>query len=339
MTLYPVGSAERDTFVLSRRPERRHHDPWRHQGVIVEHEPAADGRLQDVATIFLTGSECPWKCVMCDLWQYTTIADTPSGAIPAQIERALQAINGGHEGARAPSVLKLYNAGSFFDPRAVPEGDYDAIVRALCSPSRVIVECHPALIGPRLDRFVNALATKAFKDECATPTLEVAMGLETAHPTALEKLHKRFTLGVFEDACNELRIRGADLRVFLLVSPPFIPAHEQDYWLARSIDFSIACGATAISIIPTRTGNGAMEALEAAGEYRPPMLADAERSLAQAIETAGGRARVFLDMWNIENAAACGRCRPARVARLREMNLMQAVLPEVSCSFANDPHV
>ena len=165
------------------------------------------------------------------------------------------------------------------------------------------------------------------------------MGLETAHPTALEKLHKRFTLGVFEDACNELRMRGADLRVFLLVSPPFIPAHEQDYWLARSIDFSIACGATAISIIPTRTGNGAMEALEAAGEYRPPMLADAERSLAQAIETAGGRARVFLDMWNIENAAACGRCRPARVARLREMNLMQAVLPEVICSFANDPHV
>jgi radical SAM enzyme (TIGR01210 family) len=337
--MYPAGSAERDSFILSRRPERKHHDPWRHQGVIVEHEPAADGRLQDVATIFLTGRECPWKCVMCDLWQYTTIADTPSGAIPVQIERALHDIYTGHAGTRAPSILKLYNAGSFFDPRAVPEGDYDAIVRALRSPSRVIVECHPALIGSRLDRFVNALASKACKDECATPTLEVAMGLETAHPTALEKLHKRFTLGVFEDACNELRMRGADLRVFLLVSPPFIPADEQDYWLARSIDFSIACGATAISLIPTRTGNGAMEALEADGEYRRPMLADAERSLVLAIETAGGHARVFLDMWNIENAAACLSCGPARVARLRQMNLIQAALPEVTCAFANEPHV
>ena len=307
--------------------------------MIVEHEPAADGCLQDVATIFLTGRECPWKCVMCDLWQYTTIADTPSGAIPAQIDRALEDICTGHAGARAPSILKLYNAGSFFDPRAVPEGDYSAIVCALRSPLRVIVECHPALIGPRLDRFMNALATQASKDKCATPRLEVAMGLETAHPTALEKLHKRLTLDLFENACNELRLRGADLRVFLLVSPPFIPAYEQDLWLARSIDFSIACGATAISLIPTRTGNGAMETLEAFGEYRRPALGDAERSLMLAIETAGARARIFLDMWDIENTAASLCCGQARVARLRQMNLMQTVLPEVTCLFSNEPHV
>ena len=281
----------------------------------------------------------PWKCVMCDLWQYTTIADTPSGAIPSQIERALEDICAGHAEARVPSILKLYNAGSFFDPRAVPAGDYDAIVRALRSPLRVVVECHPALIGPRLDRFMNALATKASKDKCATPTLEIAMGLETAHPTALEKLHKRLNLDLFENACKELRLRGVDLRVFLLVSPPFIPAVKQDLWLARSIDFSIACGATAISIIPARTGNGAMEALEAVGEYRRPSLADAERSLMLAIETAGARARVFLDIWDIENAAASLCCGPARVARLRQMNLMQTVLPAFTCSFSTAPHV
>ena len=70
-------AAERDRFVLAQRPPRRRHDPWRHQGVLVEPERAADGRIVRVATIFLTGRECPWRCVMCDLWQHTIEEDTP----------------------------------------------------------------------------------------------------------------------------------------------------------------------------------------------------------------------------------------------------------------------
>ena len=42
----------------------------------------------DATTIFLAGRECPWRCVMCDLWRETTEADTPPGAIPHQIEAA-----------------------------------------------------------------------------------------------------------------------------------------------------------------------------------------------------------------------------------------------------------
>ncbi len=45
--------------------------------------------------------------------------------------------------------MKLYNAGSFFDPRAVPESDYDDIAAQLVGLERVIVESHPALIGAR----------------------------------------------------------------------------------------------------------------------------------------------------------------------------------------------
>ena len=57
-------------------------DPWRHQGVA--RRARARRRTagsSDVATIFLTGRECPWRCVMCDLWQHTIESDTPAGAL------------------------------------------------------------------------------------------------------------------------------------------------------------------------------------------------------------------------------------------------------------------
>ena len=157
----------RDAGPLSRDPRRRAigssssgaaprpaHDPWRHQGLIVEDERAADGGRARIATVFLTGRECPWRCVMCDLWRYTTDADTPPGAIPAQMAAARAALR---DQPVAVTGMKLYNAGSFFDPRAVPEADYDGVAAALAGLSRVIVESHPALVGARVDRFLAAL--------------------------------------------------------------------------------------------------------------------------------------------------------------------------------------
>lgn len=324
---YPATSSERDSFVLERRGERPEHDPWRHQGLIVEDEHTAHGDVARVATVFLTGRECPWHCTMCDLWRYTIRTDTPQGAIASQVAAARETL------ASEPAsvtVMKLYNAGSFFDPRAVPEGDYDAVAHAIAGLSRVIVESHPALVGSRVDRFLAAL------DRHRTPerstALEVAMGLETAHPEALERLNKRFTLAGFADAARALADRDVSLRVFLLISPPFVPMQEQDSWLLQSIDAALACGATAISLVPTRAGNGAVDDLIPLGLFHAPVMADIERSAALALAHAGGRGRVFVDVWDLERFAGCPHCLPARRARLEAMNLQQRVLPECVCT-------
>ena len=113
-TAYPYGRRARYRFVLARRPPRRPVDPVAHQGLVIEPERAADGTCVDTATVFLTGRECPWRCVMCDLWTHTTTAVTPRGAIPRQIASAIAAMR---QGPAMPSVIKLYNAGSFFDGR------------------------------------------------------------------------------------------------------------------------------------------------------------------------------------------------------------------------------
>jgi radical SAM enzyme (TIGR01210 family) len=328
MSMYPAGAADRDRFVLDRRPPRAAHDPWQSHGVVFEEERSAEGAAARVATVFLTGRECPWRCVMCDLWQHTTLEDTPGGATAAQVAAARHVID------RSPdpvSVVKLYNAGSFFDSRAVPEGDYSAVAGSLSGLARVIVESHPALVGARTRRFLDDLRQHA-AESGSPPRLEVAMGLETAHPDALSRLHKRMSLEDFRRAAGRLADLGADLRVFLLVSPPFVPREQQDDWLLRSIDAALACGASAISLIPTRTGNGAMNALADAGWFLPPRLVDVERSLSLALaRVAGTGARVFADLRNLDMCADCGGCLEARRSRLQAANLEQRTHPPVAC--------
>jgi radical SAM enzyme (TIGR01210 family) len=320
-----ASGRERDRFVLAHRPARPLHDPWRHQGLLVEEERAGDGTRATVATIFLTGRECPWRCVMCDLWQHTIERDTPRGALVRQLDDALATVARDHAGV---TTLKLYNAGSFFDPHAVPVQDYEAIAARVARFARVIVESHPALVGARLARFYGALV-RASRD-APVPRLEVALGLETAHPEALRRLGKRVTLDRFREAARRARQLGADVRVFLLVGMPFIPRPHQREWIARSIAEAFDFGASVVSLIPTRSGNGALETLERAGLFERPSLADVEHALERALPSDAGR--VFVDLWDLQALATCLACFDARRERLRIMNLEQRVLPPVPCA-------
>jgi radical SAM enzyme (TIGR01210 family) len=265
---------------------------------------------------------------MCDLWQQTILDDTPAGAIPRQIAVARRTL-----AARQPVVtaIKLYNAGSFFDPRAVPDTDYDAIAAGLTGLTRVVVESHPALVGARTVRLQDALARHGGAG-AIPPRLEVAMGLETVHPGALERLNKRMTVDDFARAAERLRTLDVAIRVFLLVAPPFIGPVEQDAWLVQSVDTAFAHGASAVSLIPVRPGNGAIEALAQGGEFHAPTLADIERSLQLARANARVTGRLFVDLWDLGRFATCSSCLEARHSRLLRMNLEQRDLPPVPCA-------
>ncbi len=310
---YPERASERDRWIVSRRPPRLPGDPRRPYAFFVEPERAESGEVVPVATIFLTNRECPWRCLMCDLWRHTLTTATPAGAIPAQIDHAL---------SRLPPArcVKLFNSGSFFDRRAIPPADYAGIAQLLRPFERVVVECHPALIGPSALQFRDLLPGR----------LEVAMGLEIAHPQILRRLNKRMTLDRFAKAAGFLRRNGIDLRAFILVKPPFLDEDAALLWAGRSIDFAFDCGASVVSLIPTRPGNGALEALVEQGDFSPPKLATLEQSLAGGL--ALRRGRVFADVWDLEQFSTCAACFPARRARLQEMNHTQVIQPPVECS-------
>ena len=310
---YPTSAAERDKWIPARRTPHAPVNAGTPYAYFVEEECAADGQVEPVATIFLTNRECPFRCAMCDLWRNTLSESVAVGAIPEQIDFALRQLG------PAKSV-KLYNSGSFFDPRAIPPEDYRAIAARLSDFERVIVECHPAFVGEQCVAFRNLLRGR----------LEVAMGLETANSDVLEKLNKRMTLDEFAAAASFLRSNEIDLRVFILVQPPFMKAEDALHWAQRSLDFAFECGAGAATLIPTRGGNGAMEALAEAGEFAPPALSLLEDAGAYGLSLRRGR--VFTDLWDVKRRTECARCFDARVQRLREMNLRQSLADAVKCS-------
>src|SRR5262245_13937899 len=239
---YPDHARLRNEWILSQRPARNQLDPEKPNGFLIEEERSESGEIVPVATIFLTNRECPWRCLMCDLWKNTLTETVPAGAIPAQIDYALSRL-------QAARHIKLYNSGSFFDVGAIPPQDYPAIAQAVAGFERVIVECHPALLGDACLRFRDLLAGK----------LEVALGLETVHPEVLSRLNKNMTLDQFAFAAEFLHKHNVALRAFVLVQPPFLDEAEALAWARRSIDFAFDCDASVVSLIPTRPGNGALE--------------------------------------------------------------------------------
>jgi archaeosine synthase beta-subunit len=305
----------RDAWIKARRGPKATVDESAAYGVAWEEEVDAQGALAPTGVVLLTNRECPFTCVMCDLWVNTLDRSVAAGAIPAQIHRAR---------ASLPQVrqVKLYNAGSYFDPRAIPPADDDAIVAALAGVEHVIVESHPAFLeGIHADRCVRLRDALAG----AGATLEVAIGLETAHPEVLQRLNKRMTLESFDVAARFLGRHGVALRVFVLLQPPFLAPGESVAWACRSIDHARDAGAAVCTVIPTRGGNGTMETLR----FTPPRLPALEAAVEYGL--ARGGMRVFADDWDLPRFFDCG-CSAARADRLRVMNRTQRLAPPVACT-------
>lgn len=308
----PAAPQFTDADILARRPERARVDPWRPYAFLSEPEHTAAGTVEPVSTLFLTNRECPFRCLMCDLWQHTTVEDTPRGAIPAQIRFALD---------RLPPArhIKLYNNGNFFDRRAIPPDDHPVIADLVRDCRTVIVENHPKLCTEDCLRFRDRLNGE----------FEVALGLETIHPEVLPALNKRMTVDDFDRAAGFLRSNGIELRTFLLLKPPFLDEEAAVEWTLRSLDHAFDQGVRVCSIVPVRAGNGMMEDLQRQGLFTPPQLASLERVLAEGL--ARRRGRVFVDLWDVEKFYDCLDCGPARKARLQAMNLTQQIQPAVAC--------
>src|SRR5437899_7308270 len=161
-------------WIISQRPPRGEVEALRPHGFFLEEERSASGEIARSAVVLLTNKECPWRCLMCDLWKHTLSYTVPIGAMPRQIEYALA-----HLPSR-PEQIKLYNSGSFFDLAAIPLAEYSAIAQKVAFARNVVVESHPRLVGER------ALRVRDLLDG----SLEVAMGLETVHPEFVPRLTK-----------------------------------------------------------------------------------------------------------------------------------------------------
>jgi archaeosine synthase beta-subunit len=307
-------SADADRRIRSLRPSKPLVDPFKAHGSVLETERRPDGRSESTVTAFLAGAECPFACSFCDLWRWTIDGPTPPGALTTQLRIVLDQLE-----RPLPSRLKIYNASNFFDRRAVPEQDLASITRIAADFASLTVESHASTIGaPTLD-FANAIDAR----------LEVALGLETIHPLASARTNKRLELDRFDSAASFLVDNDIDLRVFVLLGVPFVPAEESVEWTLRSVEHAVERGASVISVIPVRGGNGELERLQSLGHFTPPTFAQLEEVATACC--AISRSVVRVDLWDVDLLEACPDCRVARVQGLRGFNLSGRYEPMVDC--------
>lgn len=314
--------SERET--IAARGLKNQVDPHRPYAWLVEPELQPTGQLADVATLFLTNRECPFKCLFCDLWRNTLDEVVPRGAIPEQIRFALEQIP-------PARVIKLYNSGNFFDPQAIPPEDLPAIADLVRPFERVIVENHPRLCRDEVRRFQELLGDPLQ----GGPQLEVAIGLETIHPLLVTRLNKRMPLAEFEQAVRRLLSWGIDVRTFILIRPPYLSVEEGELWATRALEYAWNLGIRCCSLIPVRAGNGILDQLQQQGHFTPPPLSSLEAVLEFGLQARQGR--VFVDLWDAEKFATCPKCATSRIERLQRMNLSQQLEPAVTCDCNRQP--
>lgn len=302
-----------DLWIRNQRGPKNEVDPFRPYHFLIEKERTLSGEIEEVITIFLTNKECRFSCLMCDLWKNTTERPVPAGAIPQQIEWALEQLPQAKQ-------IKLYNSANFFDPGAIPTADYTRIAELVESFETVIVENHPMLTGERCLQLAGMLR----------PRLQVAMGLETVHPEVIQRLNKKMKPEDFRRSAKFLRGHGIGVRAFILLRPPFLSEKEGIRWAKESVIYAFDSGTDCCIVIPTRSGNGAMDQLQQDGHFSPPELSSLEHLQEFGINL--NRGMVFVDTWDLEQFSSCDLCLEERKKRMDQMNLHQQIIPAVHCS-------
>jgi archaeosine synthase beta-subunit len=309
-----VSPSAADQRIRNLRPPKTYVDPYRALGHTIEEERRPGGKVERALTIFLAGAECPFTCSFCDLWRWTIDGPTAPGALATQVKAVLDTLID-----PLPDRIKLYNASNFFDQRAVPLSDVVAIARLSEGFATVSVESHANTIGPRVAEFAGQISGR----------LEVAVGLETIHPVAAARLNKRLDLARFDTAARFLCDNHIDLRVFVLLGAPYTPAEESVEWTVRAVQYAVERGASVVSIIPVRGGNGELERLKSLGEFTPPTLTQLEHAVDSCLAIT--ECVVTADLWDVNQLAACEECRSDRVERLRKLNIVGHPIPSVTC--------
>lgn len=216
--------------------------------------------------------------------------------------------------------LKIFNSGSFFDPRELDrETSYRIFEEINQHPGikRVQVEARP--------EYLDKASLKEASDNLA-PQLEVGIGFETVSDYIREKcINKGFTLEDFKKAVRACRGVGVEVKAYILVKPPFLTEKEGIEDAVRSGRAAYKYGASRISLNPVAVHRDTLvEELWRRREYSPPWL----WSLVEIIQrlrakicapvlchpTGAGKAR---------GAHNCGRCDAAVFKALVDFSATQ----------------
>ncbi|MGB9636801.1 MAG: archaeosine biosynthesis radical SAM protein RaSEA [Thermoplasmata archaeon] len=230
-----------------------------------------DGKVVRVFVVVLRTRGCFWAkksgCLMCG-YNSESSDDITDAQIIAQVENALSSYQN-------EEFVKIYTSGSFFDTAEISTETQEKILERFGERcQRVLVETRPEF------------AERALQLMHHCQELEVALGMETASQTVLDKcVRKGTTVQQYLNAAEKLRSAGIRVRIYLLLKPPFLTEAEAIEDTLRSIQVA-AKYADVISVNPVNVQKGTfLEKMFLRDEYRAPWFWSIFEVLKKARET------------------------------------------------------
>lgn len=285
-----------------------------------------DGAV-DAGVVILPTRGCSWGrgsgCTMCGYVYDSAPSKIPKGELMQKFDEAMERLMG-------VEYLKIFNSGSFFDPRELSQDTARDILSRINGRGikRVQVESRP--------EFLKKEVLEAAK-EASAAELEIGLGVETTNDRIRRDcINKNASMEDFERAIALCDGMDIPVKAYLLIKPPFLTEGEA---VQDAINSGVAvyeAGASRISFNPTNVQRGTLvEYLWKRREYRPPWLWSVVEVLRGASErvdvpvlshpTAAGKAR---------GAHNCGECDSEVYGRIIDFSITQdpKKLDGVSCS-------
>ncbi|MBW6451198.1 MAG: DUF5591 domain-containing protein [DPANN group archaeon] len=185
--------------------------------------------MDKTATFIVKSGQCSWgKCIYCG---YGKIV-----GLDANINKINSDIDYFFEKNKDITTLKIFGSGSFVDEKQFPKESQKYLVDKCLKNNikNLFFESRP--------EFITEKNLKIFKNLNFT----VAIGLEIADNTILEKLNKGFKIEDYIKATEIIKKSGGNSRTYLLVNPPYINNVESE--LNKSVEFVLKHSDTIVLI-------------------------------------------------------------------------------------------
>ena len=205
------------------------------------------GKNYKRAVIYLLSNGCEWArksacgCTMCGHLTKQTRSHEPLNGSETieQIKREFKKID-----FNKIPILNLYNNGSFYNPNEIPSDVRTKILQIINSEKYIntlVVESRP--------EFINEEVIKETRRIIPEKRIEIAIGLETVDDFArIISINKGFNLKQFDEAAAIISKYDLNLRVYVLLKPPFFSEKEAILEAIRTIKYAFSAGAATVSL-------------------------------------------------------------------------------------------
>ncbi|MFX1537448.1 MAG: archaeosine biosynthesis radical SAM protein RaSEA [Promethearchaeota archaeon] len=285
--------------------------------------------------IILSTRGCEWAlsdhggCSMCGYINDSSRRDIDQSLILKQITKALD--KHAPPDNKTVRVVKIFNSGSFFDDKELYPQTRHQILRQLAKNpeiQEVAVESRP--------EYINEEKLNAALDILGEKKLIIGIGVEsTSDRIRIECINKGFTFYDIKKATSLIIDRGAFVKAYLLLKPPFLTEIESLWDTYRSVKVLNELKVQAISLNPCTVQKGTLvEKLFRRGQYRPPWLWTVLESLKNNLQKFP-HIKILCEptgVGSLRGSRNCGKCDKVVAQIIKEISLHQKItVEEPSC--------